>query len=185
MFSKFGFIACLLITATYFASDIHEFDLNTKERVGNALAQASRRADRGASDMVRKRARETAIAALRAKTSGMRYEYLVVNNPIGKGLLVYAEPTWNQGTIIGGDIRATVSADSLKVERVEELSKWVLKNKRPPGATLGVIGMADPEGNVPSETYIYRSALYGAPICVGMRDKTVWMIADGGIRKLS
>src|SRR4051812_34091001 len=92
--------ALVFCVATGHATEHHEFDLKVKERVGNALAQASRRSDRGASDSVRKRARETAIAAVQAKTGGMSYEYLLVSDPVGKGFLVYAEPTWNEGTII-------------------------------------------------------------------------------------
>ena len=60
---------CLLVLAVslaaspLFASEIREFDLKTTERLGNELVRESQRTDRGATNSIQNRAKETAIAA--------------------------------------------------------------------------------------------------------------------------
>src|SRR2546428_7564097 len=73
------------------ASEIREFDLKTTERLGNQLVRASKRADRGFTTPAKKRARDTAITALQGRLYDQgRYDYVVLDDPAGNGLLVYA-----------------------------------------------------------------------------------------------
>lgn len=69
MISRTGILLLILsISATLAAAgEIREFSVPTLERLGNELVRESRRPDRGATDPVRKRARQTAMAALKAK----------------------------------------------------------------------------------------------------------------------
>jgi len=68
----------LLFSTSAFAAEIREFSVPTLERLGNELTGASQSPDRGASDAARKRARETAVAALQGKLFDTRYDYVVL-----------------------------------------------------------------------------------------------------------
>jgi hypothetical protein len=87
------------------ASEIRQFDHRTTERLGNELVAASKRADRGASTPAKKQAKQTATAALRGKLyDGLRYDYVVVDDPAGSGFLVYAlARAKRKGDVIAGD----------------------------------------------------------------------------------
>lgn len=80
-------VICLLAINSAFASEIREFDLRTTERLGNELTRVSQRADRGATTPVRKRAQQTAKAAVRGKLFNIRYDYVVLDDPNGSGFL--------------------------------------------------------------------------------------------------
>src|SRR5438309_6468024 len=82
--------AILFFSAAAFAGEIREFDLKTIERLGNELTRVSQQPDRGATSVVRKRARQTAVVALKGKLFNIRYEYVVLDDPDGSGFLVYA-----------------------------------------------------------------------------------------------
>src|SRR5438309_11899461 len=82
--------AILFFSAAAFAGEIREFDLKTIERLGNELTRESQRPDKGATTPVRKRAKQTAIAALQGKLFNIHYDYVVLNDPDGSGFLVYA-----------------------------------------------------------------------------------------------
>ena len=71
----------LLYGIAAFASEIREFDLKTIERLGNELTRVSQQPDRGATSVVRKRARQTAVAALKGKLFNIRCEYVVLDDP--------------------------------------------------------------------------------------------------------
>jgi hypothetical protein len=60
-------LVVLFFNTTAFASEIREFDIKTLEKLGNELTRVSQQPDRGATTPVRKRARETTIAALKGK----------------------------------------------------------------------------------------------------------------------
>src|SRR5437016_8343928 len=80
----------LLSVASAFASEIREFDLKTLQRLGNELTRVSQTPDRGATSPERKRAKQTAIAALKGKLFDIHYDYVVLDDPDGSGFLVYA-----------------------------------------------------------------------------------------------
>lgn len=123
LFSLLIPILCLGVTAS--AGEIREFSIPTLERLGNELTRASQSPDWGASDATRKRARETAAAALRGKLFDTRYDYVVLSDPDGKRLLVYALAVakYTDQVVMAGHFRVTVSADGTKAERVDALSK--------------------------------------------------------------
>ena len=84
-------IAATLLTANpVFASEIREFDIKTIERLGNELPQVSQTRDKGATTPVRKRAVQTAKAALQGKLFDIHYDYVVLDDPDGSGFLIYA-----------------------------------------------------------------------------------------------
>jgi hypothetical protein len=138
--------------------------------------------------IARFRARETGMKAAWSKLSGAygaHYNFEVLDDPDGRGFLVYALAATNkQGEeIYGGHIRVTVSADGTKAERVDELSKGILKSKPgPPGATPVAFATYDPIGKVPVETWIYSHRLYNLPLMVGTEDGLYWEIAGGKLR---
>src|SRR5436305_3567878 len=80
----------IFAVATAFASEIREFDIKTLERLGNELTRVSQTPDRGATTSERKRAKQTAIAALKGKLFDIHYDYAVLDDPDGSGLVVYA-----------------------------------------------------------------------------------------------
>jgi hypothetical protein len=112
------------VIATSAASKIREFDLRTLERLGNELVRASQRPDRGATDAIRKRAKETAKAALKGKLFDVNYDAVVLKDPDGSGFLVYALALADTKRMIqtGGHFRVTVSADGGTVEGIDLLS---------------------------------------------------------------
>src|SRR5438876_12085778 len=103
-------IAC----SSVLASEIREFDIKTLERLGNELTRVSQTPDRGATTPERKRAKQTAIAALKGKLyDGVRYEWVVLDDPIGSGFLVYAlaVATKKGDVTTGGHYRVSTSGD--------------------------------------------------------------------------
>jgi hypothetical protein len=118
-------VAILFFSATAFASEIREFDVKTIERLGDELTRVSQQSDRGATNPVRKRAQQTAKAALQGKLFNIRYDYVVLDDPDGSGFLVYALASTGKPTdfVLAGHFRVTVSADGAKAERVDALSR--------------------------------------------------------------
>ena len=170
------------------ASEIREFDIKTLERLGNELTRESQRPDGGATSPVRKRAKQTAMQAVLPRLNGAygpRYNFEVLNDPDSNGFLVYALATFRDRSAIylGGHFRITVSADGAKAERIDDLSRGIMRNPVPAGAELRVIGTAQAvDSKYPVETVIYESNLYKIPIGVGTRDGTIWMVANGRIQ---
>src|SRR5688572_29937298 len=124
-----------LVVASFFvtsacAGAIREFSIPTLERLGNELTRARRSADQGASDPARQRARATAAAALKGKLFNSRYDYVVLSDPDGKRLLVYALAASEKSreVILAGHFRVTVSGDGTKAERVDALSNTFLSS---------------------------------------------------------
>ena len=174
-------LALLLLSAAANA-EIREFNLKTIERLGNELTRASKQPERGASNAVRKRAPQTAIAALNGKLYNIHYDYVVVDDPDGSGFLVYALGGKSSGEVVlAGHFRVTVSADGEKAERIDALSRSlnVVPKQGPNGAKTAALCMVQLVSNVPVETFIYLSNLNHAPIVVGTPDPNVWEVKDG------
>jgi hypothetical protein len=140
---------------------------------------------------IRFKARETAMKAAYPKLNGAygaHYNFEVIDDPDGSGFLVYGlAATGKTGEILlGGHVRVTVSADGTKAERVDELSKGIMKlDSGPRDAKLDVVGTYDPTSEIPVETYIYSSKLYNMPIFVGPKPGVYWQIWDGKMHKLT
>ena len=157
-------ILSIFAVVTAFAGEIREFDLRTIERLGSELTRVSQTHDKGATDPVRKRAKETAIAALKGKLFDIRYDYIVLNDPDGSGFLVYALGRGSRpgDTVIFGHRRVTVSADGQKAEQVDALSSSVLIDNKnvdtsPRGYHKVEFACATAIGTRPSETLFMRA----------------------------
>ena len=190
MISRSAILLLLLfISATVATAEIREFNVPTLERLGNELIRASRSPDRGATDPVRKRARQTAMAALKGRLFNIRYDYVVLNDPDGKHLLVYALGKTSKAdeVVLAGHLRVTVSPDGTKVERVDPLSKTLmidseLKAGLPAGYKATALYVNQIVSNRPVETFIYSSNLARMSIYVGTPDGKVWVIKNGRMR---
>jgi hypothetical protein len=179
-------LTILLSLSSAFAIEIREFDVKTLQRLGNELTRVSQTRDRGATTPERKRARETAIAALRGDVLNIHYDYVVLDDPTGGGFLVYAlGSTGRSGQfVLGGHIRVTVSADGRTVKRIDPLSRTLLiedeKNTGLPKGTH-LVGMYYNQivSIKPVETLIYTSNVSKRPIFVGTPDAKMWKVANG------
>jgi hypothetical protein len=131
--------AILSCTSSTFAGDIREFDLKTIERLGNELIRVSQTPDRGATSPVRKRAQQTAKAALQGKLFNIRDDYVVLDDSERTGFLVYAlgSTTKRDELVLCGDFRVTVSADGERAERIDALSKSLVIDKVGEGLPKG------------------------------------------------
>ncbi len=182
-------VAILFSLSAAFAGEIREFDIKTIERLGNELTRESQRPDRGATSPVRKRAKQTAIAALQGKLFNIHYDYVVLNDPDGSGFLVYAlGGTKNPDEVVlAGHFRVTVSADGEKAERVDALSRSLLINNKkdvPAGSDVVAMHMAQIASSKPLETLIYTSNLTKMPIMVATPPNgQVWLVGNGKITK--
>jgi hypothetical protein len=185
-----------------FGSEIREFDLKTIERLGAELTRVSQTRDKGATTPVRKRARETAIAALQGKLFSIRYEalrrqvfnihyeYVVLDDPDGSGFLVYAlgQGARPSDTVVHGHFRVTVSADGSKAERVDALAHSVFVDTAESPVVTNykkvAFSMNQPFGTRPVETLVYASNHMKMPIAVATPPHgQVWFIDNGKIRK--
>ena len=164
------------------AGEIREFSVPTLERLGNELTRASQSPDRGASDPARKRARETAVAALQGKLFDTRYDYVVLSDPDGS-LLVYAlaAAKYTDQLVLAGHFRVTVSADGTKAERVDALSKSLAHSGAIKRDTVALF-LIQIVSNKPVETLIYTSNLAKKPIYVRTPDGTTWVVENGKMR---
>lgn len=113
-------------SSSAFAAEIREFDLKTTAQLGRELYRVSQQPDRGATNAVRKRARQTAIDALKNRLFKIHYDYVVLDDLDRSGFLVYALSTKPGEIVMGGQFRVTVSADGGKAERVDALSRSLL-----------------------------------------------------------
>ncbi|HEV2045678.1 MAG TPA: hypothetical protein VGQ95_03680 [Chthoniobacterales bacterium] len=183
-------VAILFFSATAFAGEIREFDLKTIERLGNELTRVSQTSERGATNAVRKRAKQTAIAALQGKLFDIRYDYVVLGDPDGSGFLVYALGRGSKpgDVVVCGHFRVTVSADGNKVERIDALSQGLMienknVNHSPPGYRDVGIVIAQRVSNKPVETFVYANLLLQKDLFVSGPDFSVWFIKNGKITK--
>ena len=177
----------LLSAASAVASEIREFDIETLQRLGNRLTRVTQTPDRGATTPKRKWAQETAKAALRGHLFDIHYDYVVLDDPKGTRLLVYALGSMNDPSkiVLAGHFRVTVSGDGEKAERVDALSRSLLvmdKNDHPPGAEMVAVTMAQLVSSKPVETLIYTSNLTRLPVYVAtVPNGRIWRIVNGKI----
>ena len=181
-------LVCFLAVASTFAGGIREFDIKTTERLGAELTRVSQTRDKGATTPERKRAKQTAIAALKGKLFDIRYDYVVLDDPDGSGFLVYALGTTGNSSdaVLAGHFRVTVSADGEKAERVDALSKSLAVQKEGEGLPAGShqVGMYMVQivSSKPLETLIYTSNLAKEPIVVATAPHgEIWEVANGKI----
>ena len=136
-------------------------------------------------------ARRTAIKAVLPKLNGAygaHYNFEVLNDPDGSGFLVYALAATNKRDemFVGGHFRITVSADGSTVERIDDLSKGLLRFKLEGDKKLELNASAQAvNSNHPVETFVYSSYLYHIPMFVGTKDKAYWVVNDGKIHKFT
>jgi hypothetical protein len=130
---------------------------------------------------VRYKARNTAANALKGRLFNIKYNFEVLNDPDGSGFLVYAlgATTDPDEVVLAGHFRVTVSADGLKRERVDALSRTLVvqpKNLKSGTVALFLIQLVSDK---PVETLIYTSNLVRLPIAVGTPNRHVWSVANG------
>ena len=190
--TRASFVIWFLAINSIFASEIREFDLKTVERLGAELARVSQTADHGATTPVRKRAVETAKAALQGKLfKDVQYDYVVLNDPDGGGFLVYALAQSKNQIILGGHFRVTVSAKGEKAERVDALSHTLLVSPPPPKGSEGskplIVSMSQIVSNKPLETCVYTSLHDKVIVSVGMVNDSakVWMFVGDKIFEMT
>src|SRR5437870_6199042 len=181
-------LSILLCAIAALASEIREFDTKTLERLGNELTRVSQTPDRGATIPERKRAKQTAIAALKGKLFDIHYDYVVLDDPDGGGFLVYALASTGRPNefVLAGHFRVTVSADGAKVERVDALSRSLAIQKGGEGLPVGshLVGMHMVQivSSKPLETLIYTSNLAKMPIYVAtLPHGRIYEVANGKI----
>lgn len=187
-------IFLLLLTAdAVFAGEIREFDLKTVAQLGREMNYVSQRPDKGATDALRKRAQQTAIAALKGRLFKTHYDFLVVKDPDGSGFLVYAMPASSPtNVVLGGNFRVTVSADGSKAERVDAMANTILPMQKPPKGMEGQkpawVTMAQVISNRPLETCVYTSLHDKVLLGVGMANDKVdrmWLFKGGEIYEIT
>lgn len=136
-------------------------------------------------------ARRTAIKAVLPKLNGAygaHYNFEVLDDPDGSGFLVYALAATNKSNemFVGGHFRITVSSDGSAAERIDDLSKGLMRFKLEAGKKLELNASAQAvNSNHPVETFIYSSNLYHIPMFVGTKDKAYWVVSDGKIHKFT
>ncbi len=168
------FLLAILLVSSAADAQIRQFNLKTIERLGNELTRVSQQPERGATDAVRKRAKQTAMAALSGKLFNIHYDYVVLDDPDGSGFLVYALGSKSSNEVVlAGHFRVTVSADGNKAERVDALSRSlnVVPKQGPNGQKAAELWIVQLVSNIPVETFIYLSNLHHAPIIVGTLDR--------------
>jgi hypothetical protein len=135
---------------------------------------------------VRYKARNAAVAALQGRLFDINYNFEVLDDPDGKGFLVYALAAAQKSdeVILAGHFRVTVSADGTKAERVDALSKSLLfsgpiKSGSPTGDDTVALFLIQLVSNKPVETLIYTANLAKKPIYVRTPDGKTWIVEEG------
>jgi hypothetical protein len=179
-------LSILLCSFAAFASEIREFDVKTLQRLGNELIRVSQTPDRGATTPERKRAKQTAIAALKGKLFDIHYDYVVLDDPSRNGFLVYALGSTQKSrqVVLGGHVRVSVSADGGTVKRIDPLSHTLMiEDEKHTGLPKGTHLVASDYNQIvshkPVETLIYISNLSGRPIFVQTPDGKMWQVGNG------
>ncbi|MEY2509626.1 MAG: hypothetical protein QOE26_389 [Verrucomicrobiota bacterium] len=185
------FLLLVLPFVAAFASEIREFDLKTTAQLGRELNRVSQRPDKGATNDVRKRARQTGIDAVKNRLFKIHYDYVVLDDPDGSGFLVYALPTKPGEIVLGGHLRVTVSADGGKAERLDALSRSLLFSPKPPKGMEGqkplTVSMSQIVSNRPLETCVYTSRRDKVIVSVGMvtDNAKVWVFVGDKIFEMT
>jgi hypothetical protein len=116
------------------------------------------------------------------------YNTVVLPDPAGKGLLVYAlaATTEDDQILVGGHYRFSVSATGEKISQIDRLFKaflvlpvqptnWGDGNKAAGYAVTHIIS------DTPLETHVFLSLTYKQPFYVTTRNNKLWKVADGHI----
>jgi hypothetical protein len=181
-------LSILLSAVAAFASEIREFDVKTIQRLGNELTRVGQTPDRGATTPVRKRAKQTTIAALKGKLFNIHYDYVVLDDPDSSGFLVYALGASKKpnDVVLAGHFRVTVSANGEKAEMVDPLSRtlYVVPKEPTNGPKTEALWIVQLVSDKPVETFVYLSNLHRTPIYVGTPDRSIWKVENGKIRIL-
>jgi hypothetical protein len=186
-------VAMSTVCVSVLGSEIREFDIKTIEHLGNELTRVSQSPAKGATTPARKRAVQTAKAALQGKLFNVRYDYIVLDDPDGSGFLVYAlgQGPRRGDVVIHGHFRVSVSADGTQAKRVDGLShSVVIENKyidpSPQGYHRVVFVTSQAVGTRPVETLVYASNLMNLRFAVATPPNgQVWFIENGKITKSS
>ncbi len=176
----FQLIACCSVQAT----SIRHFSLRTTEQLGRELYKQTQRG--GALSDSQQRAKRAAVAAL-PELEKQGYRFVVLNDPEGKGYLVYALATSRNPSdvVVGLHYRVSVS-ESAKVERVDPLARSELvipANAVPPGTRAVGFHCTCLVSTQPVETLVYLTLLHRKQCAVGTSDGTIWFIENGKITK--
>jgi hypothetical protein len=120
---------------------------------------------------------------LRGKLFDTRYDYVVLTDPDGKRLLVYAlaAAKYTDQLVLAGHFRVTISADGTKAERVDALSKS-LAHSGPVETDAVALWLIQLVSNKPVETLIYTANLAKKPIYVRTPDGKTWVVGEGKMR---
>ena len=128
------------------------------------------------------------MAALKGKLFAVHYDYVVLDDPGGDGLLVYALASTGKAHdfVLAGHFRVTVSADGTKTERVDALARSLAIQRgdegMPVGYHLAGMSMAQIVSSKPVETLIYTSNLAKMPIYVAtVPHGRIFKVANGRI----
>lgn len=185
---KAGLIVSFVVLAfcSANATDIREFDVKTIERLGHELTRVTQQPERGATSQARQRAIQTATTALQGHLADVQYDYVVLDDPNGSGLLVYALGSMRKPGqfVLAGHVRVSVSADGATIKRIDPLSRSLLVQDEkhtdlPKGSHLTGMYYNQIVSNKPVETLIYTSNLAKKPIFVGTPDGKIWQVANG------
>ena len=83
-------------------------------------------------------------------------------------------------------MRVTVSADGSRAERIDDLSRGIIKNEADPGAeTVAIVVAQVIDTRAPVETFIYTSNLYRIPIYVATLNGATWRVVNGKMHKFT
>jgi hypothetical protein len=128
---------------------------------------------------VRYKARNAAVAALQGRLFDINYNFEVLDDPDGRGFLIYALAATQKSdeVILAGHFRVTVSADGTKAERVDALSRSRVSSG--PTSDAVALFLIQLVSNKPVETLIYTANLARKPVFVGTPDGKKWMVGEG------
>ena len=145
----------------------------------------SERPHRGVNTAAKKRAKDTAVAALQGKLyDGVRYNFVVLDDPVESGFLVYALAATKRKSDVttGGHFRVSISSGGRSAKRVDLLSQLIHQPKPDAGTQLAGIAASQIAGKLPVETWIYSSYVYHIPMFVAVvSDGSIWGVANGRI----
>lgn len=118
-----------------------------------------------------------------------RYNTVVLPDPDGSGLLVYALAATTEAdrVMVGGHVRYSVSADGRRIERAEPLSTSCAVAKRADlelaARTGGSEGLAlrTTLSDLPLESHVFLSLIHDLPLFVVGRDLRLWRVDAAGL----
>ena len=179
-------VACAFMSVR--AAQLPQPNLRTAELVGRQLYEQSVHPVKLSSPAFRN-ARQAAIAAL-PKLDSSKYDFEVVRDPFGDGLLVYALAHSDDATkvVLGVHYRVVVSRDGTTVKSAAPLSRNALVVSKSQGIRKGATPVALWTTNLisptPLEPYVYLSLLHRVPIYVGAPDHAIWKVDGSQISTL-